>query len=195
MPAKNSVKEFVSDSYYHIYNRGVEKRIIFKDEQDHAVFLSYLMTYLLPKDEVALRAVIANPGSTSKEKDKALKALRLNNFADSITLIAYCLMPNHFHLLVKQTEEMTIDSFMQSFCTRFSLYFNRKYRRVGPLFQGLYKAVRIVSDEQLLQLSRYIHRNPISLASQGTSCEAIRTHRIINILIMSTPHGYIRNIF
>ena len=174
MPAKNSVKEFVSDSYYHIYNRGVEKRIIFKDEQDHAVFLSYLMTYLLPKDEVALRAVIANPGSTSKEKDKALKALRLNNFADSITLIAYCLMPNHFHLLVKQTEEMTIDSFMQSFCTRFSLYFNRKYRRVGPLFQGLYKAVRIVSDEQLLQLSRYIHRNPISLASQGTSCEAIR---------------------
>ncbi len=169
MPAKNSIKEFVPDSHYHIYNRGIEKRIIFIDDQDRAVFLSYLKTYLLPKDEDALHAVLANPDSSSKEKDQALKSLRLNNFADTFKLLSYCLMPNHFHFLVKQTEAMTIDCFMQSFCTRYSLYFNRKYRRVGPLFQGLYKAVRVKTDEQFLHLSRYIHRNPIPLASQGTS--------------------------
>lgn len=167
MPAKNSVKEFVSDSYYHIYNRGVEKRNIFQNPQDYSVFLSYLKTYLLPKDEITLRSVIADKSRSYKEKDQALKALRLNNFSDSIRLVSYCLMPNHFHFLVKQTEAMTIDRFMQSFCTRYTLYFNRKYRRVGGLFQGLYKAVRITTDEQLLHLSRYIHRNPIALASQG----------------------------
>lgn len=172
MPAKNSIKEFVPDSYYHLYNRGVEKRTIFVDEQDRAVFLSYLKTYLLPKDEDALHAVLSNPESSSREKDAALKALRLNNFADSFTLLAYCLMPNHFHFLVKQTEGMTIDRFMQSFCTRYSLYFNRKYHRVGPLFQGLYKAVRVTTDEQLLHLSRYIHRNPIALASQGSTLQS-----------------------
>ncbi|MEK7544051.1 MAG: transposase [Patescibacteria group bacterium] len=169
MPAKNSVKEFVSDSYYHIYNRGVEKRTIFQDPQDYAVFLSYLKTYLLPKDEIALRSVITDQKRSYKEKDLALKALKLNNFSDSLRLISYCLMPNHFHFLVKQTEAMTIDRFMQSFCTRYTLYFNRKYRRVGGLFQGLYKAVRITTDEQLLHVSRYIHRNPITLASQGTT--------------------------
>lgn len=169
MPAKNSVKEFVSDSYYHIYNRGVEKRTIFQNPQDYAVFLSYLKTYLLPKDEIALHSIIADQNRSYKEKDLALKALKLNNFSDSLKLVAYCLMPNHFHFLVKQTEAMTIDRFMQSFCTRYTLYFNRKYRRVGGLFQGLYKAVRIMTDEQLLHVSRYIHRNPITLASQGTT--------------------------
>ena len=169
MPAKNALKEFVPDSYYHLYNRGVEKRTIFLDDQDHAVFLSYLKTYLLPKDETALRAVLTNPSSSPKEKDQTLKLLRLNNFANSITLPAYCLMPNHFHLLIKQTEATTIDHFMRSFCTRYTLYFNRKYRRVGPLFQGVYKAVRVTTDEQFLHLTRYIHRNPLALPSQGLS--------------------------
>lgn len=167
MPAKNAVKEYSPNAYYHLYNRGVEKRTIFLDEQDHAVFLSYLKTYLLPKDEDTLRAVLGDPSSSSREKDAALKALRLNNFADTLALLAYCLMPNHFHFLVKQTEAETIDRFMQSFCTRYSLYFNRKHRRIGGLFQGKYKAVRVTKDEQLLHLSRYIHRNPIALASQG----------------------------
>ncbi len=166
MAAKNTVKEFVPDGVYHLYNRGVEKRIIFIDDQDRTIFLSYLKTYLLPKDEDALRAILANPNSSSKEKDQALKQLRLNNFADTLTLFAYCLMPNHFHFLIKQTEATTIDSFMNSFGVRYSTYFNRKYRRVGPLFQGVYKAVRVTTDEQLLHLSRYIHRNPLALASQ-----------------------------
>lgn len=173
MPAKNAIKEFVADSYYHVYNRGVEKRIIFQDEQDFGVFLSYLKTYLTKKDQSGLRAVLSDPEASGKKKDQAIKQLRLNNFTDTITLISYCLMPNHFHLLIKQTESAVIDRFMQSLFTRYTMYFNKKYHRVGPLFQGVYKAVRIETDEQLLHLSRYIHRNPASLASQG---ETLRSY-------------------
>lgn len=168
MPSKNSIKEFVADSYYHLYNRGVEKRLIFIDSQDYSVFLSYLKTYLLPKDSNALQAILLNPDTNGREKDKAKKLLRLNNFADDVFLISYCLMPNHFHLLLKQAGATSIDRFMNSLCTRYAMYFNKKYKRVGVLFQDHYKAVRVGTEEQFLHLSRYIHRNPRKiLASQG----------------------------
>lgn len=162
MPARNSVKQFLSDSYYHLYNRGVEKRNIFLDEQDYAVFLSYLKNYLLPKDLLSLGSIVADSEVGWREKDKALKLLRMNNFSGNLTLIAYCLMSNHFHLLVKQKETNAIDSFMNSLLTRYSMYFNKKYKRVGTLFQDVYKAVLVLTEEQLLYLTRYLHRNPIS---------------------------------
>lgn len=171
MPAKNSIKEFIPDSYYHIYNRGVEKRIIFIDEQDYAVFLSYLKTYLLPKDEKSLHAILSSSTIPWSEKDRALKLLHINNFAESISLVCYCLMPNHFHFLVKQTEANTIDRFMNSLFTRYVMYFNKKHHRVGPLFQGLYKAILIQSDEQLFHLTRYIHRNALPLL-QGSALQS-----------------------
>ena len=173
MPAKNSIKEFVSNSYYHLYNRGVEKRRIFQDEQDYSVFLSYLKTYLVQKNLELINQTLSDSNSSPKDKDKALKLLRLNNFSKEIDLIAYCLMPNHFHLLVYQKFENSIDRFTNSIFTRYSMYFNKKYRRVGPLFQGLYKAVRVSSEEQLLWLSRYIHLNPKELlASQGSALQS-----------------------
>ncbi len=73
MPAKNSIKEYLEDSYYHIYNRGVEKRLIFIDDQDYSVFLSYLKEYLLPKNTTELQNIISNPNSSWREKDKANK--------------------------------------------------------------------------------------------------------------------------
>jgi len=163
MPAKNSRKIFAPNSYYHIYNRGVEKRTIFLEDIDYNVFLSYIQTYILPKDEKTLNYIISDPKAEWKEKNKAIKLLRLNNFFKSLSLISYALMPNHFHFLVKQKEENIIDRFMNSFCTRYSMYFNKKYKRIGTLFQGVYKAVLVDSDEQLHHLSRYIHRNPLPL--------------------------------
>jgi len=160
MPAKNSVKQFVENSYYHIYNRGVEKRNIFMEDMDYAVFLSYLKTYLLPKDEQTLQKALADENGNYAQKAEAIKLLRMNNFSDNVELLAYCLMTNHFHFLVKQTESTSIDSFMNSLSTRYSMYFNRKYKRVGHLFQGTYKAVLVESKEQLLHLTRYIHSNP-----------------------------------
>ena len=177
MPAKNSRKLYAADSFYHLYNRGVERRIIFMDAQDYAVFTSYLKTYLLPKDIKQLHSIIANPEYKWPKKDQALKLLRLNNFTDTLRLVAYCLMPNHFHLLLKQTEDTTIDRFMNSICTRFTMYFNRKYKRVGTLFEGVYKAVLVETDEQLLYLSKYIHRNPLDLILQGEALQNMQNLR------------------
>lgn len=161
VPAKNSVKQFVENTYYHIYNRGVEKRIIFQDQQDYGVFLSYLKDYLTPKDDINLMAILHSGDSNPQQKSEALKMIRMNNFTNTIDLLAYCLMSNHFHLLVKQSEPTSIDSFMNSLTTRYSMYFNKRNKRVGHLFQGTYKAVLVETEEQLLHLSRYIHKNPL----------------------------------
>ncbi|MEK7163894.1 MAG: transposase [Patescibacteria group bacterium] len=159
MPAKNSIKEYRENAYYHIYNRGVEKRSIFIDEQDYAVFISYLKNYLLVKDGDFLQDTISDPMSTPKQKSDALRLLKLNNFHNIVSLIAYCQMTNHFHFLLKQKPTWGMDSFMNSLMTRYTMYFNKKYKRVGHLFQGKYKAVLVRTEEQLLHLTRYIHCN------------------------------------
>lgn len=159
MAAKNSIKILLPNNFYHVYNRGVEKRKIFLDSQDHAVFLSYLKTYLEPKDEDFLKEVATSPQSSWKEKDKASKELKLKNYYSDIELLCYALMPNHFHFLVKLINP-SLNSFMNSLGTRYSMYFNKKYKRSGVLFQDAYKAVTVESEEQLLHLSRYIHLNP-----------------------------------
>jgi len=161
MPAKNRIKLYVPGAYYHVYNRGVDKRTIFQDAQDYNVFISYLKTYLLEKDIASLNFILCDDDSTTDEKDRAIKELNLNNFCGKIQLLAYCLISNHFHFFLRQDAVDDMDHFMNSLCTRYSMYFNRKYGRVGPLFQGVYKAVMVDNDEQMIYLSRYIHRNPV----------------------------------
>ena len=173
MPAKNSLKEYLKNGYYHLYNRGVEKRNIFLDRQDYNVYLSYLKNYLLPKKDGELFKTIQNQYSTPNEKDQARKLLRMNNFSGNIFLLAYCLMENHFHFLVKQMEENAIDMFMNSIGTRYTMYFNKKYKRVGSLYQGVYKAVLVNSDEQLVQLSKYIHHQAIKTRQPSSYPEYI----------------------
>jgi len=166
MPARNCIKQYTENAYYHIYNRGVEKRQIFLDHQDYAVFLSYLKDYLTPKNEKMLMEKLSDPNTSYKEKDKLIKLLRLNNFFDEITLIAYCLMPNHFHFFVRQKNSNSIDKFMQSIATRYTMYFNRKYKRVGSLFQGVYKAVMVTGEMQFIYLTKYIHRQALALQGE-----------------------------
>jgi putative transposase len=149
MPSKNIVKEYIENGYYHIYNRGVEKRNIFIDEQDYSVFLSYLQRSLIKNDDKNKK--INRNGYTPKE------------ISEDIDLVAYCLMPNHFHLLVRQNNERAITSLMKCIATSYSMYFNKKYHRVGGLFQGRYKAILIKSDQYLSYLSAYIHLNPVSI--------------------------------
>ncbi len=148
MPGKNIIKEYKAGGYYHIYNRGVEKRDIFLDKQDYKTFLSYLKLYLSPPLQGPSLQVKVSPSK------------QLKNYSKTIDLFSYCLMPNHFHLGVQQHTQRDITSFMRSLGTKYSTYFNKKYDRVGSLFQGRYKAVRIKSDEQLIYLTKYIHLNP-----------------------------------
>ncbi len=174
MSAKNSKKNYIPNGYYHIYNRGVEKRIIFIDEQDYSVFLSYLKTYLLPKNTSEIQKQLSE-AKDYMERARLIRKLRLNNFYEDIRLLAYCLMPNHFHFLIKQASLDGIDRFMNSLNTRYVMYFNKKYERVGPLYQGVYKAVVVESDAQLLHLSSYIHRNLLKLRSSYSKGEALLT--------------------
>ncbi|OGG13361.1 hypothetical protein A3D77_03070 [Candidatus Gottesmanbacteria bacterium RIFCSPHIGHO2_02_FULL_39_11] len=160
MASRNSVKIYTPDSYFHVYNRGVEQRNIFQDEQDFSVFLSYVQTYITPKDNQVFYDILTSPQSTSKDKDTALKMINLKNYYLRVQLICYALLPNHFHMLLYQREPV-INGFMNSLGTRYAMYFNRKYKRKGVLFQDVYKAVQVDSDEQLLYLSQYIHTNPV----------------------------------
>ncbi len=159
MAARNSVKIYAEESYYHIYNRGVEKRRIFTDKQDYSVFLSYLKTYLSPKNTNLLQLVIMSPKTTPKEKEDAEQQLHLKNYSEQVELLCYALLPNHFHLLIKQHANV-INHFMNSLGTRYGMFFNRKHKRNGVLFEDVYKAVLVETDEQLIHLSRYIHLNP-----------------------------------
>jgi len=156
MPAKNILKSYIENGYYHIYNRGVEKRIIFQDEQDYRVFLHYLKLYLSPPDSLRdVYKVYKGLSFVDPPRERPL-----NNFSQEITLMTYSLIPNHFHLLLKQKPAHAIEKFMRSLGTKYVQYFNKRYQRVGPLFQDTYKAVLVKTNEQLLHLSRYIHLNP-----------------------------------
>lgn len=143
MPSRNTIKLYVPESNYHVYNRGVNKRSIFKTDEDYIVFLGLLKRYLDPN---------------LQEKDKFGRVYP--NYADQLKLKAFCLMPNHFHLLLYQHNENSLEKFMRSLCTSYTMYFNRKYKRVGPLFQNRYKASIIQSQTYLEHISRYIHLNP-----------------------------------
>lgn len=156
MPKKNSLKIYVEDGYYHIYNRGVEKRTIFEDEQDYKVFLSYLKYSLSPPPKPEdIKHIFTLQGLPFQGIPHQPK-----NFLDKIELVAYCLMPNHFHLIIHQLDDESLKSFMTSLTTRYSMYFNKKYSRVGTLFQSVYRGVLVTDEPYLLHLSRYIHLNP-----------------------------------
>ncbi len=141
-------KEFTKNEIYHIYNRGVGKMNIFKDEEDFKVFLFRLKENLFP--ELIKRSGL--PKSAYRRK-----VLPPNSF----DLISFCLMPNHFHLLIKQNSDISISALVLKLCGGFSKYFNKKHNRVGSLFQDKFKAVRIQKNEQLLWTSLYIHENPL----------------------------------
>jgi putative transposase len=161
MPSKNTVKIYVENGFYHIYNRGVEKRLIFQNRQDYTVFLGYLGEYLQFKDEKLFLKQISRPDLTPGERAKLVRSMSLNNFYLDIKMLAYCLMPNHFHFFVKQGQSGSIDKFMNSLFSRYVMYFNRKYKRVGPLFQDVYKAAIIDDEAYYAHLSRYIHKQAL----------------------------------
>jgi|SRR3989344_5372708 len=144
---------FVNGSYYHIYNRGVEKRKTFLGKKDYLRFLETLNFY----------RVSPQPMKLSDFRRGVVKYKKIDNQIQTIKIFCYCLMPNHFHLLIQQMADKGISDFMRKVTDSYTRYFNTKYERVGSLFQGSFKAKLIENDEYLLQLSKYIHRNSFPL--------------------------------
>ncbi len=135
--------------YYHVFNRGVEKREVFLDDRDYQRFLSILPYYLNP-----------NPPISYSQRDR-IQIQELDVGEALVEVVAYCLMPNHFHLLAKVVQENGLETWIRRAASSYSHAFNQRYTRVGSLFQGPYKAVHIATNEQLLHVSRYIHLNPV----------------------------------
>lgn len=144
--------KFTPGHYYHLYNRGVAKQVIFHDNRDYYRFLDTLAFY--------------TDDSTSDKKFSTteweiIKDIRYTNPGKSrVEIIAHCIMPNHFHLLVKQIEENGISMFLRRSLNSYTHYYNTKRKRVGPIFQGTFRATIVENNEQLLHVSRYIHLNP-----------------------------------
>lgn len=157
MPTNRKVV-FANNEIYHIFNRGVEKRPTFTDKRELDRGIETLDFYRFANLPLKLSKFLVLPES---EKTKLIQKIH-GEYQKLVQIICYCLMPNHFHFLVKQTKENGVSTFAANFTNSYTKYFNTKHERVGPLFQGLFKAVRVESDEQLMHVSRYIHLNPVS---------------------------------
>jgi putative transposase len=144
---------FSPDEYYHLYNRGTEKRDVFITPVDWSRFilLLHLANNTKPLHLNNYR------GSTSAELFSEEITTRL------VDIGAYCLMPNHFHILVREKDDTGISKFMHRLMTAYTMYFNKKHERSGSLFQGKFKARHVADDDYLKYLFAYIHLNPVKL--------------------------------
>lgn len=143
---------------YHVFNRGVERRNIFTCEREYRHVIDLIDYYRF--SEVPMR--FSQYQLLSKaDRLTVYSGLKRKGLA-RVEIIAYCLMPNHFHFILRQVVDGGISDFISNVCNSHSRYFNIKHTRVGPLFQGPFKAVRVETEEQLTHLSRYVHLNPVT---------------------------------
>jgi putative transposase len=138
---------FITDSIYHVYNRGTDKRTIFLSIHDRQRFMSNLYEF---ND--------SNPALNWKYKAE-LSEVRPRKKV--VEILAYCLMPNHYHLMLRQITDGGITLFMRKLGTGYTMYFNTLNNRSGALFQGKFKSVGVERDTQLRYLPHYIHANPL----------------------------------
>lgn len=148
----------VNDQYYHIFNRSIAKYVVFNDADDFERILELLdlcrniefnFKYSRFKElEISTQATIIN------------KLRKENNIL--IEIVAFCIMPTHLHLLLKQVANKGISKYISKILNSYTKYFNSKHRRNGPLWEGHFKNVLVKDDDQLLHLTRYIHLNPSS---------------------------------
>lgn len=151
----NVRKKFKKNSFYHIYNRGINKTPIFLCEGDYEYFINLIKKLLSPYLE------IHNP-----EKNTIEKLPNTKYMGHEIELYSYCLMPNHFHLLIKQISKRAMTKFMRRLMTSYVMHFNKKYGRSGRLFERTYCAVPIKSQKQLKNIISYIHENPAEITNE-----------------------------
>ena len=135
-------KNLSKDNIYHIYNRGVGRQDIFLERADYQAFLKRLLWVLS-----------IEPVDWSQTNLKPLPP-------EAFSILAYCLMPNHYHILIRQNADIPIGSVVRKAFTSYAAYFNKKYQRVGHLFQDIFKAKLVDSEPYLIKLSAYIHLNP-----------------------------------
>ncbi|MCS7181186.1 MAG: hypothetical protein NZ891_07580 [bacterium] len=162
--------DFVVGNFYHIYNRGVEKRDIFLDEKDFYRFIDYLYIF---NDEKPMRYYFPQgPTSQNREREKI------------VGVLCYALLPNHFHLILTPLKDGGITQFMRKLLTGYVMYFNEKYKRTGTLFESKFKAKIIENDAYFCHSTRYIHLNSLKLIMPEWKEEGVKNwERAIDFLV------------
>lgn len=160
MPANNDIS-IKGNNFYHIYNKGIENGTVFRDDEDYKTILLYLEEYVSPRQNKE------NSRKTFTVQGKSYRGVphQPQNYQGQVELAAYSLMPDHFHLLVNEIKKSSLERFMRSLFTRYSMYFNKKYKRTGALFEGPYKSVKIQEPSQLYPLVAYIHHGANNYSS------------------------------
>lgn len=149
---------FRNNCFYHVYNRSIEKKPIFNNLREYSRAILALQFYRFSDLPVKLSKFLV------LNKDIQLNLIQKfnNDINKLVDILAYGIMPNHFHFILEQKQNGGISRFISNFENSYTKYYNTKEDRVGPIFQGIFKSVYIESEEQLIHLSRYIHLNPIS---------------------------------
>lgn len=143
-------QSFALGEFYHLYNRGTDKRIIFLEKKDYEHFL-LLMYICNTTKSIELRSI----GKNFDRKETI------------VDIGAYCLMSNHFHILAYEKIDNGISKYMLKLMTGYSMYFNKKYKRTGKLYEGVFKSIHASSDRYLKYLYSYIHLNPAKLIDRN----------------------------
>lgn len=151
---------FSIGAFYHLYNRGNDKRIIFNNENDYFRFILLLHISNSINPVHVGNLLYSYQGSSLLDKITDIKISEEERLVD---IGAYCLMPNHFHLLIREKKEGGISKFMQKLSTGYVMYFNKKNERTGALFESRFKSTHINKDNYLKYLFAYIHLNPVKL--------------------------------
>ncbi len=149
---------FKDGYYYHVFNRGVDKRDICTCNADYNRVIETFMLYKYKDPEVKYSRF---KDYSDIKKNEVFDKLKQRGDV-LVDIIGFCLMPTHFHFLLRQTQSGGISEFLSNITNSYTKYFNTKYKRSGYLFQGSFKAVLIEDDQQLMHISRYIHLNPVA---------------------------------
>jgi putative transposase len=172
---------FATGEIYHVYSRGVEKRKIFLKTSDYVRFADDLYE-LNDKNYVVNSQYYL--GNSSIVRIKGTKREPL------VEILAFAIMPNHYHLILRQLQEDGVRKFMQKFGTGYAMYFNKKHERVGPLFQGRFKAIHVETNDYLQNLVGYIHTNPADLYRGPASIEFLEKYRWSSYLDYSGSENF-----
>lgn len=152
MPSIHTVKSNKENTYYHVYNRGTDKKDLFLDYFDYLYYFQILRRYLCIDIKIS-----------NKYDGKIDKIPNIKYIGDTVELHCYCVMPNHIHFLFKQIKKHGIQNIMKRTTICYSMYYNKKYNHSGRLFQGIYKAREIKTQKDLEKIITYIHENPIPI--------------------------------
>ena len=166
----------VNQEIYHVYNRSIDGQTIFTSKWEFSKAMQIIDYYRYSKPPIRFSQYLKLDHETSTKLYKSISA----NNKPRVKILAYCLMPNHYHFLLRQEIDLGISKFISDFCNSYSKYFNIKNQRVGHLFQGVFKNIKIDTIEQLIHTSRYIHINPV------VAC-IVKDSEISNCLWTSLP--------